>query len=228
MLERYEDPTYGPVDRLGHTAVSHPSYATINISRVSGRKELFDSSFTHHNYITLSIRSADRIVDGPTESIYSKEEYIEVAMSESQFARAITALNMGSGAPCTLVRRNGKGIPQARPESVVGNHTEMVRDKLKGAFERQKATAAKIRKWREEKHRPTLAEMDQMVQDMEGQAANFHKNMDYFAGCFEEHMETVVDAAKTEIEAHVLATADKLGFRQDEMPRLEVHEGGSD
>jgi hypothetical protein len=189
---------------------------------------LFDSSFTHHHYITLSIRSADRIVDGPSESIYSKEEYIEVSMSESQFARAITSLNMGSGAPCTLSRRNGEGIPQARPESVVGNHTEMVGDKLKGAFEQQKEVARKLRQWRLAKHRPTLAEMDEMVQDMDGQAANFHKNMDYYAGCFEEHMETVVDAAKTEIEAHVLATADKLGFRSDEMPRLEVHEGGSD
>jgi len=41
----------------------------------------------------------------------SAEKYIEVEMSFSQFAEAITSLNFGGGIPVTVLMRNGQRMP---------------------------------------------------------------------------------------------------------------------
>lgn len=203
---------------------SHPSYAKINVSRVSGHTELFDSAFEHQHFIHLSISRAE-VLGHPAshQFIYGKEELIEVAMSETQFARMISSLNIGSGTPCTLQRWNGESVIQPANESHQKCHTATIGDKLQGAVDNQKKVLSKLQGWRESKHRPTLKEMDELIQGMESQVENFNSNMKYYARCFEEHMEKTVDEARTEIEAHMIATADKLGLTRN--PCREIQDG---
>lgn len=197
---------------------SHPSYAKINVSRVSGQASLFDSAFQHQHYITLSISRAVMIDSVGHRHTMEREEYIEVAMSETQFARMITSLNMGSGTPCTLQHFQGRLVEQPLREDEHQTHRDLVRDKMANVMDRQKAMAAQLKKWREEKHRPTLKELDELASKLETESENFDKNMAFYAGVFEEHMERITDEAKTEIEAHMMQTQQRLGLTSDHNP----------
>lgn len=92
----------------------HESYGQISIrrSQVGGTGvNLCGSSIKHNNVIALSISPSvkDRGLNKDwfhTEGI----PYIEVEMSYSQFAEAITSLNVGEGVPCTVAQINGKTI----------------------------------------------------------------------------------------------------------------------
>lgn len=221
MTRKYTPPTVEPDDMHGQK-FSHPSYAVVQISRVSGAAELFDSSISHQHYITMRICRATKHGDGSHDFIFAGERLIEVAMSETQFARVITSMNMGSGAPCTLQYLDGKMVDQPEREDLLNTHKEMVQDKLTGVLEAQITIGKQVAEWRKQKHRPTLKELDTLAQELHGMAAHFEHNMGYYASCFEGHMEEVVDEAKAEIETHMLATAGRLGVEREELPAIEM------
>ena len=205
----------------GKVKREHPSYAVVQVSRVSGKAELFDSSFSHQHFISLSIRPAIKHEDLTHSFIFpTNKEYIEVFMSETQFAQMITSINMGAGSPCTLNRLNNESIPKPDKEDQLNSQREMVAGSLEKVMDRQKGIADQIKKWRDEKHRPTLKELEEIHRDLESAVGNFSNNMSFYANCFEEHMEVTVGKAKAEIESHLLATAGRLGI-QDVKP-LEI------
>ena len=87
--------------------VKHPSFANLYIGRSqsSGKVALFGSSIKHHDIINLRISPAFMDRDLNYDRYYAENlPYIEIAMSQSQFAQAITSLNMGAGVPVTLTR----------------------------------------------------------------------------------------------------------------------------
>lgn len=212
MAKQSSPPTVEPDAQHGQK-FSHPSYAVVKINRCSGQVELFDSSFTHQHFISLSISPATKHTDGSHDFIFgSNKDLIEVWMSETQFARAITSMNMGSGSPCTLNRFDGKNVDAPEREDLLNTHTEMVKTKLTEVMDAQSSLGNQIVEWREAGHRPTLKEMDWLASRMHLISSNFASNMAFYAGCFQEHMEAVVDEAKTELETHMLASADKLGL----------------
>lgn len=72
---------------------------------------LFGSSIKHHDIITLRISPAYMDRDLNYDRYYAENHpYIEINMSQSQFAQAITSLNMGAGVPVTLRQINGEYI----------------------------------------------------------------------------------------------------------------------
>lgn len=97
---------------------SHPSYGILSLSRsnISGNGvALFGSSIRHNDTIRLCISQG--VIDRHSnESKYyanhaAASQYIEVEMSYSQFAEAITSLNIGGGVPVTVMRVNGQRMP---------------------------------------------------------------------------------------------------------------------
>lgn len=173
----------------------------------------------------MSIGPAIKETDGSHDFIFAdNREYIEVWMSETQFAQAITSMNMGSGSPCTLVRLGSQAIDAPEREDVINSHKEMVKEKLGKVMDQQIATAQKVKEWREAKHRPTLKELDGLLDNLTIHASNFESNMGWYAQCFEEHMEKVVGSAKAEIESHLLASADRLGVDSSDLPALGFQE----
>lgn len=223
MARQYTRPTIENEGEFGCKR-RHPSYAKIIVSRVSGEAQLFQSAFTHQHYITLRICRA-HVVGNDHEMIMDDRELIEVAMSETQFARMVTSLNIGSGSPCTLQRVGGQLVKQPINEDQRQSHCRMVRSKLTDVMNTQLELSKQIKVWREEKHRPTLRELDTLAENMHLIGANFERNMGYYARVFEEHMEAVVDDAKTEIEAHVLRTTDRLGLTDEQLPALKLPSG---
>lgn len=201
---------------------SHPAYGVIEISRTSSNHmRLFQSDFNHHHFITLRISTADAIESyGVAEHVFPKERIIEVALSEAQFARMITTPNMGCGTPCTLehVRvpaslqeyADGKQIPPVEKEDIRETHADKIgkicRERLADLDEIQEQLAT----WRQEKHRPTLSELDQLIRRME--ALHLASNFAYLQQVLEEHMEATIEEGRTEIESHVSMLAQRLGL----------------
>lgn len=97
----------------------HPSYGMIRIcrSQVGGPgTALFGSSIMHNNVIRLSISRGELERERNEDKFYAKgsrkDKIVEVEMSYTQFAEAITSLNIGEGIPVTITNINGEQIEQ--------------------------------------------------------------------------------------------------------------------
>ena len=84
--------------------IEHESFGMLQISRISGRSSnLFGSSIKHQHFIELRICPGYKKRHGNEDWLSpTMIPYITVQMSNSQFAEAITSLNLGSGTPVTI------------------------------------------------------------------------------------------------------------------------------
>lgn len=193
------------------TTETHPSYGSLQIVRVQGRTTLFRSSMEHDHYISMRVRHAEVHLDGVHESVNPiDKDIVEIIMSETQFARAITSMNMGVGAPVTIAKIQGECIApplvEDRKRKVVEGHDKYLDNHEAGIRE----AARTLEKLRAAKKRPTLKEMGELIRALNCQVDNFRVNGDYYREEFARDMEGIVDEARTEIEAHVLATQNKV------------------
>ena len=120
MTTAYENPVTVTEDSHGSrdaTRTTHPAFAQITASRVSGHSILYGSDFDHNHYVTISISRSELCRNLSNDWYHSREELIEVALSEAQWATFVSSMNQGSGVACTLQHFNGKMIPQL-PETV--------------------------------------------------------------------------------------------------------------
>ena len=189
---------------------THPAYAVVQISRTSGHAQLFDSEFNHQHFITLRIAPADVTRNLSNNWIYQKNTpYIEVEMSEAQFATAITSINAGSGTPCTLKYRDSERVPGIERDPNLADNKfkdEMQKtfseaiestEELESLIDSGKMTA-KLKKslqWQIEKIRRACG----------GSSAQF------VADQYSEHMERVKEKGKAELHAHAL----RIGLTED-------------
>jgi len=229
-MRKITPPTVEPHEDDGQK-FTHPSYGVVKVTRVSGQSALFDSAFEHQHFIALSICRAARYSKDGYDFIHedtgvagSHREIVEVWMSETQFARAITSVGAGSGSPCTIAHENGKQVPEPEREDAQKGHKDLVKRKLQGELDDLQKMASDLREKRNAKKRLTLAEMDAMIQTMELTAQQFASNMAFYAGCMEEHMEKTVASAKAEIEVHLSVQAQRLGINRDKVPQLEIQD----
>lgn len=206
-------PTVTEDDMHGYK-YEHPGYGTICISRGSGQVDLFDSDVGHQHFINLTINRAVRYDDGRHQFIHAKDQLIEVRMSEHQFARAITSLNMGSGAPCTLEWFDGKRLPDVEKEDRRDAARAAFSETIKDEDEHLTKMAKELDEMRKQKKRPTLAQMDEMIQQLKWCSGRLKSNMEHNLTCFEEHMENVVQEAKAELEVHALNTHNLISTKR--------------
>ena len=92
----------------------HPSYGMIRFARSSiggSGTALFGSSIMHNNVIRLSISKGMMEREGNEDWFLAgtdiNDMIVEVEMSYTQFAEAITSLNIGEGIPVTITKVNG-------------------------------------------------------------------------------------------------------------------------
>jgi hypothetical protein len=75
------------------------------------REDLYDVPYPVQGYITMSVSRVKQYRSLGDTHHMNENELIEVKMSYSQFAEAITTMNYGCGVPCTLNYFNGEKIP---------------------------------------------------------------------------------------------------------------------
>lgn len=192
----------------GSVVDRHPSYAVVTTSRVSGQAKLFDSHFAHQHFIRLSIHAAQ-----VEESDHSRRirpngltSMVEIYMSETQFARMITSMSQGQGAPCTLNRFMGASVEKPPEErSDAEKHTDRIEAKVREVVELDDDTIAGLEEMLEAKRRPTLSELRSLIKTLTQSRYHRVSNTAHIHEVLSETMEERVSQAKDEIDAHVSA-----------------------
>lgn len=193
---------------------NHPSYAQISASRVTSSSGVpcYGSKLRHSRFINITISQSEIVRSINSDHFHDGEELITVRLTENQFAQFITSLNIGGGTPCTLEHQNRQRVP----DPPFRNEADIV----KNSFEQKAQEVASV-----------LTQAQQLLEDMRAPggktgkgalaelAAKLEKavreigsNMPYMAECFEEVMEDVVTAAKTDIEAYMADAAVRAGI----------------
>lgn len=210
------------------TKTSHPSYGTLAFSRrTGGATPLFGSSIEHRDTIAMTLYHADITRGLHQDNIYGGRAIAEVEMSYSQFAEAITSMNMGSGVPVTIrwTEKDGK-IPPCDFVSKREQFTDEFKEKRKKATEDVQQLIKDVTELFSQKKALTKADKDAILNKLHHLNMDIGCNMDFIADQFNEQMDKTVMEAKGEIEAFMqnkvnsIATASLVEHR-DELLALE-------
>jgi hypothetical protein len=194
----------------------------IGASRVStGGKGavLFDSEIRHQHYVTIRISTASRQRDLNRDWLHPEKEFVEVAMSEAQWASFVSSMNVGSGVPCTIQRRENDWMVPGFPYAP---RMEQSMDEVREAAHR--AISKVKRAFADYKEKKNVGNL----RNLEAAIDNAPANMEFAAESLAEHAENVVQKARADIEAMVVAKAQQLGVEPGELGLRELTQGDSD
>jgi len=185
----------------------HDSFAMVEISRFSGNrgKNLFGSSIKHNNTIILKIAPAKINRHLNRDWFHAIGiPYIEVEMSYSQFAEAITSLNYGNGVPVTLKRLNGRLVEDCphfdkRQEFEV----EFEKDMLEIGRNLRKLTKQAEELLNSKKH-PTKTDRQAILNGIKSLRQEIESNIPFIQQSFNEQMDKTVLEVKGEVEGFVM------------------------
>ena len=185
------------------------SAGMIQISRISGQTVLFGSPFVHQGYVALRIHKAAsyRNLSETTHRIGNRNPYIEVYLSYSQFAEAITTMNMGEGVPCTIHSLMGERLEQPWLEndrmefdneinSVVIDCIENINDLITAIDEERMSVKAKAR----------------LIGIARNSISRLNSSLPFIADMYLEYLDKLEQRAKTEIAAYADMTAYQYGL----------------
>ena len=205
------------------TKNSHPSYGTLAFRRRTGSATpLFGSSIEHNNTISMTLYHADITRGLHQDSIFGNNAIVEVEMSYSQFAEAITSMNMGSGVPVTIrwTEKDGQ-IPSCDFVSKREQFTDEFKETRKKATEDVQQLIKDITELFSQKKALTKADKDAILNKLHHLNMDIGCNMDFIADQFNEQMDKTVMEAKGEIEAfmqnkiNTIATASLVEHREE-------------
>lgn len=207
---RVEEPVCTKGDgRLTNFEYRHPAYATIGASRVSGHTSLFQSEFNHQHYVTVRISPAKLSRSLAQDWVHeTRLPYIEVHMSEAQWATFVSSMNNGTGVPCTLGNKDGIAAPRLPPpkppeatfKSEVEADTAAAMSAMRDAL--KAVDGLGISKKKAEEVRGKIVSAMRKLDD----------SLPFIAGMFSEHMENTVEKAKVEVNAYATQTINRLGL----------------
>jgi hypothetical protein len=202
----------------------HPAFGYVRLNRVSSTgHRLFRSDMKHHNFLTLEIGHAELHRSLHSETHLPSGEIIEIGISESQLGQLLSSIAQGSGIPCTLMRVNGKQIPEPprnpfmeKFDAEVHADFDEIRDQIT-VLKNKLQAAVDSSKPMGQKEKQALLDMAESMEQ------HVRSNVPFVMKQFKEKMEDVVSQAQTEISAFAQRTLAALppGSR-DEAPVLEL------
>lgn len=194
------------------TVEKHESFGMLRISRVSGgRSNLFGSSIQHREKITLEIGRGEKHRHLNNNWYSMKDSIVEVEMSPTQFAEAITSLNCGSGIPVTILsveRKMMDECPEVNQRQVFEDEfNDQVKDISGHMIKTEKEINDIVTK-------PKVGKSDlKRIQEL---VARLHmeirSNIPYIQTQFNEAMDKTVLEAKGEVEATILHAVTAAGL----------------
>lgn len=216
-MRKVEEPT--EVQHGDRIIKTHPAYAQISATRVTGTAALYGSEFLHQNFIRIRIAQSELHRSLSNDDMHpATRPYIEVDMSEAQWATFVSNMNSHGGAGCTLVYKNGEpvvGLPrpvskdkQFKDEAAIAcsKSLESIRD-LKSAIDNLPIAL---------KHKSAL------VQHATTAERSLLSTVPFILEQFGEYMEKTVEKAKVEIHAYANNEVKQAGMQalgiSDNMP----------
>lgn len=182
---------------------SHPAYGTISFNRAYGTKTaLFGSSIEHSSTITLEVKHAEIERGMSKDWIFGNKPIVEVEMSYSQFAEAITSFGCGTGIPCTIryTEKDGQ-IPKCDFVSKRKQFINEFKGQTDKAMEESKGLINEIADLFSSKKTLTKADKENILKKLDKLNSDIGSNIGFIADQFNEQMEKTVMEAKGEIES---------------------------
>ena len=208
------------------SVTTHPAFAQIGASRVSGSARLYGSDFVHQNFVRVRIAPSELHRSLANDNPYgSNRSYIEIDLSEAQWASFVSSMNIGFGVQCTLRYRNGEEIPGIAPpdEDRQQQFRREVSERAQKALESLDILSADI---------ADLKVSEKQKKALEGRLARARQqllsNMPYVLQQFAENMEKTVEKAKVEVNAYVVSTIRRAGLEALGAPPLALEDSRAD
>lgn len=200
----------------GDVTETHPAFGQVVLHRVKSNPavSLFDSEIQHRTYITLTVKRATRTRSLKTDWIHDTgPAVVSFAMSEAQWASLVSSFGQGGGTPVTLEYTETDGqIPTLPFEPRLALSMDETRQAAAKIKARLDAAVTAV----EEK--PTKANVRALRNVLNG----IEPNIEYAAKSLTEHTENVVQKARADIEAMVVAHADQIGLPAADRPALAL------
>jgi hypothetical protein len=198
-------------DGLGDTVRTHPAFAVIGASRVSGHATLAGSPLRHNGYINIRINYARENVYHTHSNFYPivgkfDGTIVELSLSEAQWATFISTLNMGSGVPCTIeYARNGEceRKPLIEDVSYEEKRSEDIRKKAEEFNKQAMEAVSMIEEMLSTKGSFTKGNLKRVLEVLRQPVVNMPRNMEFLADMLTEHQQSLVETAKAEVAAMV-------------------------
>ena len=206
-----------PHDRDGATT-THPAFGQIVASRVSGLTNLYGSDFQHHAYIEVRIQHSQLKRSLNRDWHYPRDEIIAVQLSEAQWASFVSSLNCGSGQCCTIKHINWEPIALLpEPKS----RTDQFETEMRAKLQRTKEHVGALRNKIENMGLPK-GKQQEILSALSGLMTELHSNLPFVAKQFGEHMEDVVEKAKSEIHGYMVGHIQRAGLEAITNGRLPL------
>lgn len=203
----------------------HPAFGVIGASRGSSSggehngTVLFDSDVIHRHTVRVRIGMATRKRDLGHDWIHDGPTYIEVEMSEAQWASFVSSMNAGVGVPCTVRYVNGEEVPEMPFDPRLAVSLQETR----GAAERAFSSIAEAMDAYEALDSKTPAsERRKALQRLRSAIDNAAPNVAYASKTLAGHAENVVAKARADVEAFVVAKSRQLGIDPGELVQTKV------
>lgn len=195
--------------------IKHPSFATACFYRVSGsRPNLLDSDIDHNTFIRLEIRDAELVRDTNlhTDRVFSRlKPYVEVEMSELQFAKLITSMNVGGGTPCTYRSKNGEDIPNWIREKKIDNFDKELKD-ASTAFVKDLQEIADSVKELKDKGKATKTELAEVLGALNHVTGILTGNLPFLVRQFHESMNEIAEDFEASAKGKIIQTINDMGI----------------
>lgn len=194
----------------------HPSYGLLSFSRVSGSNQtLFGSSIKHDNTIMMRVKPAKVERSLNTDWYLSAgREYLEVEMSYSQFAEAITSMNMGEGVPVTVRYLNGEEIERPEFKNKRLEFEEEFKERMNELNKKLDKLTFETEDILKNKKSINKGDRENILNQIAGFRQEMKSNIPFVLTCFNEQMDKTVKEAKGEIEAFVQHKTLSLGLEK--------------
>lgn len=203
----------------------HPAFGVIGASRtsISGGPHngtvLFDSDVIHNHTVRIRIKSATRKRDLNHDWIHGGHEYIEVELSEAQWASFVSSMNNGDGVPCTVRYIDNQDIPDMPHEPRLALSMQETRDAAHRAFDSIKDAMAALDAV---DAKAPIKERRAAVDKLRSVVNNATPNVEFAGKSLIEQTENVVVKARADIEAYVVTKARQLGIETNELVSLDT------
>ena len=197
----------GPMEGIEYR---HPAYASISAHRVSGGAVLYGSDFQHQHYVTIKIGPAHLRRTLANDWHFAElGSYVEVNLSEAQWAHFVSAMNAGSGTQCTLTDLMGDQIPG------LAEPTDRRQQFSLEADERMQRALRSIEDAKEAVKASGLSQKKQaeLLSKMDRARADIGSNLHFVADQFSEHIENTVERAKSEVDGYMTGAMRQLGLQ---------------
>jgi len=194
---------------IGGETFTHPAFSQISASRVSGVTVLYGSDFHHHNYVSLQIVPSELHRSLSNDRAHGRNvPYIEVNLSEAQWASFVSSMNVGSGTQCTLRYKDGAMVPglpdpASRTEQFAGEASKTMdraNTELRELAEAIQTSGLSAKK------------QSELLKKVQAATSAIGSSVGFVADQFAEHMDATTEKAKIEINAYATHTINRAGI----------------